>query len=307
MPSAASSLKNTPGYADASVAAVESIKAGDKGFYRVEKTFNSVSLCDALAQDYMGVKSYWFQGAGPVGFYSALDLLPQQSAVKNFTNWLPTFGGRFVLNSLVGVKYIITRTPVDWPGFRKIRDVGAVTILQNDLALPLGVVYQKQLPRETFAGLTLEAKDIALMNAVVVERLRGDRPRVFDIAQFKRPSQDWLADNYMAPARQLQGRGMTVEHFSHGRISGKISSDVAGIVVFSIPFTKGWLLEVDGVEQPLFKANLGMLAADISAGEHRIELRYSLPGLVPGILAGLLGVIGILALAALSRRSAGRP
>src|SRR5471032_2592018 len=56
--------RQTVGYNDGTLPALAYIKARDAGFYRVEKTYNSVSYCDALAQDYMGVKSYWFQGAG---------------------------------------------------------------------------------------------------------------------------------------------------------------------------------------------------------------------------------------------------
>lgn len=294
--------RQTPGYNDKTVDALAYLKVRDPGFYRVEKTYNSVALDDALAQGYMGVKSYWFQGASIVGFYSDLELLPRRSPIKNFTNWLPNFGDRFVLNSLVGVKYMITKSALDWPGFRRIYETGGLSIFENDLALPLGVVYEQQILREGFATLSAYAKDIAMMNAVIVDSLRGDAPRVFDVRQLTRESADWLTDNYFTPARLLQRRGMVVERFSHGRITGKIASDVPGVLVFSIPYAKGWSVTIDAVEQPAFKANLGMLATDISRGEHRIELRYSLPGLIPGLFIGFLGLLGIWVLGALERR-----
>jgi uncharacterized membrane protein YfhO len=95
---------------------------------------------------------------------------------------------------------------------------------------------------------------------------------------------------------------MVVERFSHSRISGKIASDVSGVLVFSIPYAQGWSVAIDGVEQPVFSANLGLLATEISRGEHRIELRYSLPGLMPGLLVGLFGMLCIGLLGALGRR-----
>ena len=164
----------------------------------------------------MGVKSYWFQGAGVTGFFSDLGLLPRRSRIKNYTNWLPNFGGRFVLYSLVGVKYMIANQALDWPGFRKIHETGSLSILENDLALPLGVLYERQYPREQFAKMTLEEKDITMINAVIVDRLRGDSPKVFDPGQFARPSANWLGENYMAPARALKNRGLVIENFSHG-------------------------------------------------------------------------------------------
>lgn len=294
--------RETAGYNDKTMEALAFLKDRDPGFYRVEKTYNSVSLCDALGQGYMGVKSYWLQGASMVNFYSDLDLLPRRSQIKNFTNWLPNFGARFVLNSLVGVKYMITRTPLDWPGFRQIHETGGLLLYENDLALPLGVVYERQFPRDRLPALSVEAKDIVMTNAVIVDKLRGNAPSVFDPRQLTRKSDDWLTDNYVNPAKQLQRRGMMVERFSHGHITGKIVSDVAGVLVFSIPFAKGWSVEIDAVRQPVYKANLGMLATDISRGTHRIELRYALPGFIPGLFIAIFGLLGMWALRAFERR-----
>lgn len=298
----------TPGYDDATMAALAFLKARDPGFYRVEKTYNSVGFCDALAQGYMGVKSYWFQGASMVGMYSDLGLLPQRSQTKNFTNWLPNFGGRFVLNSLVGVKYVISRSALDWAGFRKIHEAGGLVIYENELALPLGVVYAQQFPREQLLALRPEAKDIVMMNAVIVDALRGGVPRVYDAQQLSRKSNNWLVENYVEPARALQRSGVRIESFSHGHITGRVTSEFPGVLVFSIPFAKGWSMTIDSVEKPVFKANLGLLAADLPRGEHRVELSYALPGLRPGLLAGLVGLLVIGALGAIGRRhNPGRP
>lgn len=295
----------TTGYDDGTMGALAFLKARDAGFYRVEKTYNSVAFCDALAQGYMGVKSYWFQGASMVGMYSDLGLLPQRSQVKNFTNWLPNFGGRFVLNSLVGVKYMISRNALDWAGFRKIHEADGLAIYENEFALPLGVVHTQQFPRARLLALSPEARDIVMMNAVIVDAPRGVAPSVFDAQKLGRKSDNWLAEYYMEPARALQRSGMRIESFSHGHITGRVASEVPGVLVFSIPFAKGWSVTVDSVEQPVFKGNLGMLAVDLPRGEHRVELRYALPGFRPGLLAGLVGLLGIGALGVSSRRRSG--
>ena len=295
--------RQTPGYDDPTVDALSFLRARDHGFHRIEKTYNSVSFCDALAQGYMGVKSYWFQSAGIVGFYSDLDLLPRHSQVKNFTNWLPNFGERFALYSLVGVKYIIANKPIGWAGFRKIHEVGGLSVFQNDLALPLGVVYEQQYPRELLARMSPEAKDITMINAAIVDRLRGDVPRVFDARRLLKQGPAWLEENFFTPARLLQRRGMTIEKFSDGHITGAIDSEVPGLLVFSIPFAKGWSVAIDGVEQPVFSANLGMLATDVPRGMHRIELRYALPGLVPGLFIGLVVLLSFGALGMIRLRS----
>jgi len=293
--------RETVGYNDGTVPALAYIRARDSGFYRVEKTYNSVSFCDALAQGYMGVKSYWFQAAGVTGFFADLDLLPKSSRTKNYTNWLPNFGERFVLYSLVGVKYMIADRAIDWPGFRKIHEAAGLSILENDLALPLGVVYEQQYPREKLAALSPQARDITLLNAAIVDHVRGDSPRIFDTGQFSAQTADWLRDNYVNPARRLQRRGLVLEEFAPGKIVGWIESDVPGVLAFSIPYAKGWSIAVDGASQPLFSANLGMLATDLTQGRHRIELRYMYPGLIPGLLIGLLGLAILLVASSVAR------
>lgn len=284
--------RTTTGYNDGTSAVLEFLKDRDKGFYRVEKTYNSVSFCDALAQGYMGAKSYWFQSAGAVTFFTDLGLLTK-SRTKNFTNWLPGFGERVALYSLSGIKYLISRQPVDWPGFKQIHKLGDLLVFENDFALPLGVVYEMQLPRETFLKLPPQSKDFALLNAAVVDVLRGNSPRVVSNDMVAQGISAENGGRYSSSARALQQRGMTIEEFSDGHISGTVKSDIAGLLVFSIPFAKGWRVTVDGVSQPLFRANLGFLATELTAGKHRIELRYSLPGLIHGLLIGLAGLIAI--------------
>lgn len=288
---------------DGTVEILAYLRSRDPGFYRVEKTYRSVSLCDALGQGYMGVKSYWFHSSSIVRFFMDLELIGRRGRFRNFTNWLPNFGDRFVLNTLAGVKYVITKEPVNWAGFQKIHQAGELSVYENRLALPLGVVQERQIPVEQFSRLSAEARDITLINAVVVDSLRGGSPALYDPRQLSKESPSWLDENYSDPARRLQGRGLVVEKASPGQISGVIRTDVPGTLVFSIPYSKGWSVRIDGAEAPTFVANLGMTATDIGPGAHRVELRFSMPGLVPGLLLALLGLTGLAAFAVRSRHA----
>lgn len=294
--------RQTPGYHnDGTNGALDFIKARDPGVHRIEKTYNSVSFCDALAQGYMGVKSYWFQSSGVVGYYADLELIPRQSRLKNHTNWLPNFGSRFVLNTLAGVKYVIAHEPLDWPGFRRIHASGRLSIYENDMALPLGVVHTQQLPKDRIGQLSAQARDIAMVNAAIVDRPRGESPHIFDPGRMAKPGPGWLEENYFAPAQALRSRGLAIDRFSPGYLSGRVTTDRPGVLVLSIPFTKGWSVAVDGVDQPVYSAQLGMLATDIGAGTHRVEARYALPGLAAGLWLALAGAIAGGVLAALWR------
>ena len=293
----------TSSYEDGTAAALAYLKARDPGFYRVEKDYDSISYCDALAQGYMGVKSYWIQSSSVVGFYMELGLLPIKSPIKNFTNWLQSFGDRYVLDSLVGVKYLIARKPLDWSGFRKIGQAGSLSIYENAYALPLAVAYQHQILRKTVDGSPPHLRDVVMMNAAIVEHPRGDQPVLWDPKPLAVERSDWLEVNYHAPARKLQESGLKLERFSQDRIAGSVAVDRFSVLVFSIPYAPGWSITVDGKEQALYKANFGMTAADLAPGKHQVELRYRLPGLLPGLLLGLLSLLVMLALSRRARRA----
>ena len=58
---------------------------------------------------------------------------------------------------------------------------------------------------------------------------------------------------------------------------------------------------LDGKATLMMRANFGMLAAPVQAGQHLVELRFQLPGQKAGLWLGLLGV-GLLMLTVITSR-----
>ena len=75
-----------------------------------------------------------------------------------------------------------------------------------------------------------------------------------------------------------------IDSFSDTRIKGRVSAKKDGILYFSIPCEKGWSVYVDGKKTENVTVLGAMLGAEVSAGDHKIELRYSPDGFVPGLL-----------------------
>ena len=71
---------------------------------------------------------------------------------------------------------------------------------------------------------------------------------------------------------------------STNRITGNISLDTDKLLCFSIPYSKGWTLLVDGEETELLQTNVMYMGVPLTAGEHTIELRYTTPYLKVGLL-----------------------
>ena len=83
-------------------------------------------------------------------------------------------------------------------------------------------------------------------------------------------------------------------------ISGTVSLDRDQFMVFSIPFSKGWSVYVDGDRGELFKANTAYMGVFLPQGDHEIVLKYVSPGfrtavpvfLISWLLFAILGVLG---------------
>lgn len=310
----------TPGarlYADLTLTALREIREHDPGIFRIEKTYHSVSLADALAQGYMGVKSYYLQSSGAVAFNLGTGLIaPATDRSRiNYTNWLPHPGPRHFLHSLLGVKYVIAREVLDWPGFVLVRRARNYLIYRNDMVLPLGIVQTRQVTQEALSRPPARGtadietwRDMAIFNAAVVQAPIAGHGEPLDLAALARDTaggrQAWLDSRYHAPAQTLQQTGLQLDQFASNRLTGSIHPARPGLLVFSIPFSSGWTLWLDGRQTPLMRLNFGMLGAPVAAGEQRVELSFRPPGQRDGLLLGLFGLLA-LALVALRHRAAG--
>lgn len=294
---------NLRAYSDGTLAAISAIREFDSGVFRIEKDFKSVANADSLAQNYMGIKSYSLHSRGMVDFHMGVGLITPVNDDLNFANWLPNVGERYLLNSLLGVKYYISKKPVKWPGFSEVGKSSSVRIYHNNMALPLGVVQTHQITKAAFANVftsnTVAAddyRDIAMINAVVVDHLVPGYGTRFDLDALMRMETLPIQDNYFSPVSALQKTGLQIEQFTSSRIFGRIAPNQAGILVFSIPFNSGWVLRINGKETPMFRANFGMLAAPVVAGQQSVELAFHIPGRSLGWAVSVLGltILGLL-------------
>lgn len=88
-------------------------------------------------------------------------------------------------------------------------------------------------------------------------------------------------------------REQAMEDICIGRdcISGKVSLSRDGILVFSMPYSEGWEVYVDGKKETLYRANIFFCGTELSAGEHDIRLVYHTPYLRTGAVLSIFGAI----------------
>ena len=86
-----------------------------------------------------------------------------------------------------------------------------------------------------------------------------------------------------------------------GRVRLTAETDRGRTLVTTIPAENGWRAYVDGVRVDTGVWLNTFLSLDVPAGAHEVELRYTAPGLMPGLALGLVSAAG-LALACVMER-----
>lgn len=78
------------------------------------------------------------------------------------------------------------------------------------------------------------------------------------------------------------------------RISGEADCTESALALFTIPYGKGWKVYVDGIEQSVYKADIGFLAIELGKGHHTVVLEYMTPGLIPGCICAVIGLAALM-------------
>lgn len=79
-------------------------------------------------------------------------------------------------------------------------------------------------------------------------------------------------------------------------IAGNIKSKEDGLFYTSISYAKGWKAYVDGKETEITPVGNALLAFELSAGDHKIELKYTPEGFVPGLICTVLALMIFIAM-----------
>lgn len=254
-------------------ATLDFIASQDAGFYRVEKLYDDWTMySDALVEGYAGINNYnssidsdlaeFYQLAWPDALDGGNTSLQRHHLSQNDDG----------LMSLLGVKYLLSKEPVDYPGFSRMTQFGDVTVYRNDNAV--SVLYATE---STTSESELEAA--------------GDPAT----------RQAMLEHNIVVPdERHRDAEGTSASECTDLRLTG--SSDLRGtltcenssIACLTVPYTSGWKVTVDGQPVELFRANIGFIGFEVPEGTHVIEARYEVPSLAAGLCVSAAGIVLLL-------------
>lgn len=98
-------------------------------------------------------------------------------------------------------------------------------------------------------------------------------------------------DLWNSAYEQLSKQSLNVEKFDTTSITGEITMEQDGLIFTSIPQDGGWKILCDGKKIKTLTFGNAMLGARIPAGTHKLEFKYSVPGLALGSVISILGLI----------------
>ena len=110
-----------------------------------------------------------------------------------------------------------------------------------------------------------------------------------------------MAD-YEEKVKRLSEVSLQHVTFDGDSVSGEISLDSPRYMIFQIPYSSGWTIEVNGKQKRPEQADLCYLGVRLEKGTSQIRLVYHSPGLRVGILCSSAGLVLFAAAFALSAR-----
>ena len=241
----------------------------DDGFYRMEwsgeKKNNMPQQCT-----YNGV--CYYSSTMPADAWNFFQNLGMERYAQRVSTH---YTGSQMTDDLFGIKYILSENLV----FEKENERLSYEV--NKDALPLGYLSEKEV-------LSLDLSDYekgkeaqkALFNSIVKDG----------------------SENYDKAISYLHRNGFTITEFDTDYISGTANVEKDGVFLFSIPYDEGWTVKIDGRKAETKKAAGYLLSAEITEGDHEIELIYTVPGIEAGAVISLVSLLSFCVMLLIRRK-----
>jgi len=169
------------------------------------------------------------------------------------------------VNSLIGVKYLLAKTPYDKTNF--------------ELAgIASGGIYYKRtdpFPRAWFAtkGVTVEPNDDAVRATI-----NKDAEALRDTAIVDSPMDCPTSDSGTATISDYHPNNITIQTDGGG-----------GVLVLSDQYYPGWEATVDGQSMPISRAFTALRAICVPSGVHTVQFNYRPMSLIIGLILTVVG------------------
>ncbi|MBA2449022.1 MAG: oligosaccharide flippase family protein, partial [Chloroflexi bacterium] len=191
------------------------------------------------------------------------------------------------LLDLLNVKYVLTSKTVRQPGYTLVYEGEGIRVYRNERALPRAFVVASAVPASDHAEALASVGDPAFdpRRRVVLEGWNGSASSA---------SPDRVAER---PAQTAE-----IVAYEGNRVVVQASAPEGGFLVLGDVFFDGWTVSVDGVAQPLLRANALFRAVELGPGLHQVVFEYRPFSFRLGALVSALATVGLMLLCGLVAR-----
>ena len=164
---------------------------------------------------------------------------------------------RLSLLSVMNVKYILSRQPLDDPRLRLAQE-GEVAVYENTIVLPRAFLVSR------FRVIPDQASALAIMTQ-----------NLFD-AETEVILEESVAEAAVEPVRRSEkseGK-VTLTQYTAEYVALDVETTTPAFLVLSDTYYPGWQATIDGQPTKIYRANYVMRSIYLPAGRHHIEFRY---------------------------------
>lgn len=273
----------------------------DPEFYRIEgiDETNNVNMFWGMSS----LKSFTSIVPGSTfEFYDLLKVMPKRTGRS--VNSAPE-NKYYALRALTRVKYIMiprdksegSRKDVlnDLKIYEYMDTQGDYDIYKTDYALPMGFSYDKYFIDTDVASTNYV--DNLMVRGVVLTEEQSEKYKDILTAY---SAYEWGDEGFSVDSSFERFKSDALDRIEGGVKQFSINKkgftamsdyDSEKLVVFSVPWCKGWSATVNGVPVEVDKVNAGLCGIRVPSGICRISFTYETPGLKLGIMASAAGAV----------------
>lgn len=266
---------------DGTISAIKWINSTDPSFHRVIKNYYSIGCNDAVVQNYNGVT-----------IYNSMINSDYRSFLLNFDVKLISpkrvyyFNDRPIVNTLLNVKYALSKNGQFGSYYNKIGEIDKVSIHKNKYYLPLGYSYSYYIRTSDFKELNTKQKEIFALNSIIVNDedinlITSRLPQIKNISnenilskKIKDVSNDSYNTFFKNGVLQLKEDTLRVKTWKDDYFSGNITLNTDKILNISIPYSEKWELYINNEPSEFIKTNFCFIGIPLQKGNYEITLTY---------------------------------
>lgn len=186
------------------------------------------------------------------------------------------------LNQFLSVKYFISCTDEEKDDYKLYKDTKNYKIYLNDNYKEMGFVFNKYISNKEFLEKSTEEKYNIINSMIILDDEQ--------ITKYK----DYYNEDVKVNSNKFK-------FINNGFISDiDVSKDT--LVLYSVPYDKGWKAFNNGREVEIEKVDNGMMAIKINKGMNNVKFTYYPRGLKLGLWLSIVSYIGLLIYCIKSKR-----